>query len=162
MEFILKHFNKVFFVVVCVVFFAFGYAVGNSFWRHDPIEDTVISATPTPVEEGLVITASTEWLVSYFSVDQWATERAGEEGYDENTHYVDQLVGAASLCIEPEAEIAYVVDEFVKGQLDDETDNPLYIITLSLLYGKASEYGEGVSCLGLLPEVLGEVQSSEE
>ena len=160
MEFILKHFNKAYFVVACVIFFAFGYAVGNSFWTHDPVVEEIV-VTPAPIEEGSAITASTEWLVSYFSVDQWATERAVEDGFDENTHYVDQLVGAASLCVEPEAEIAYVVDDFVKGQLVDEADNPLHIITLSLLYGKATEYGEGVSCLGLLPEILDEIQNSE-
>ena len=116
---------------------------------------------PVPVVEEVVpIDVNTQWLIEYFSTDLWAKERADADGFGNSTHYADQLVGAANLCIESEAEVAYAVDQAViRYFIDETTEGPVYITTLSLLYEKADEYGEGVSCLGLLPEVMEEVKS---
>ena len=135
--------------------FMVGYALGGLL-----VPDVVNEMEP--IKQAVGVSLDPDWLVNYFDVERWSEERAWADGYDDYINHWDQLVGAAGLCIENEAEIAYAVDKAADMHFAEGfEDRPVYIVALLLLYGKASEQGEDVFCLELLPEVVKEIESDK-
>lgn len=161
MKFFLKHFDTVYMSLIAFVFGAFlGWMGATTVWESESSP----AVTPVAIEESVgPVGVGNEWLIRYFWVNKWAEERAVVDGYDDYAHHADQLVGAASLCVEFEAEIAFAIDNAVDEYLGNaESSNPLYIIILSKLYGAADIAGGDVSCLGLLPAIIDDVKNLNE